>query len=160
MTGVVFAPDDAEAPAPGTERIDSGAFWPTIALADVRNAMRIDKSVTHARLFHIATTAVLYVNRQLAAFHASAAQNGITELAKIEPDKQINGTTVAEWHYRRAVYCYALADLLENYADHTATGNTAERAEAKQSQSDDYRREAHAAIADLLGRARHDCELI
>ena len=38
--------------------------------------------------------------------------------------------------------------------------NSAARADAKQSQADDYRREAHAALADIMGTPRVDCEII
>ena len=41
-----------------------------------------------------------------------------------------------------------------------ATAATAERAEAKQAQAGDARREAHGAIADILGRHRTNVELI
>lgn len=72
----------------------------------------------------------------------------------------INGQSRAEWRYRRAVYCYTKAALLEHYADYDAAGKTAARADAKQEQAEQYRRDGHHAVADLLGRARIDCELV
>ena len=160
MSNLVFAEKEPAAPPPDLAEITSGAFWPPLALADVRTAVRIDHTVTHQRLRYAVSAAVVYVNQQLAAFQAAMQQKGIATLAAIDPQAQINGRTVAEHHYRRAVYSYTKAELLETYADYDATGKSADRAEAKQEQANDYRREAHGAIADLLGRARTNCELI
>jgi phage head completion protein (GPL) len=63
-------------------------------------------------------------------------------------------------HYRRAVYCYAKSLLLEKYADTEPSGKAGERAEMKQSQAEDYRREAHYATAAVMGERRCDAELI
>ena len=155
---LVFA--DKPATANAADIIESGRFWPHIRLADLRAAGRIDSAITAERLHYAATAAVLYVNRQLAAYQAAALQQGIISLTEAHPGNHINGEPVAVWHYRRAVYSYTQAELLETYADYSATGATAERAEAKQEQAGDYRREAHGAIADILGRHRTNVELI
>lgn len=155
---LVFA--DHPTAAHAADEIDSGRFWPRIRLADLRAAGRIDSAITAERLHYAATAAVIYVNRQLAAYQAAALQKGIISLAEIHPENQINGAPVAVYHYRRAVYSYTQAELLETYADYSATAATAERAEAKQAQAGDARREAHGAIADILGRHRTNVELI
>ena len=160
MSSIVFADKEPAELPPALAQITAGAFWPPVNLVDVRAAVRIDHTVTHERLHYAATAAVVYVNQQLAAFQAAMLQKGIAALVQISPQAQINGITVAEHHYRRAVYSYTKAELLETYADYDATGKSADRAEAKQEQADDYRREAHGAIADLLGRPRTTVELI
>lgn len=134
--------------------IDSGSFWPTIDLTHLRQAARIDNTVTAERLHETAIEAVAYVNQQLAQIMRTRSQ-----LARAD-DMIINGESIRIHRYRRAVYCYTKALLLENYADYDATGKTAERAAAKQDQAEDYRREGHHAVAALLGRARIDSELI
>ena len=75
-------------------------------------------------------------------------------------DEKINGVALPVMRYRRAVYCFAAALILETYSDTAATGKVADRADAKQQQADDFRREGHYAVADLIGRAHTDSELI
>ncbi len=75
-------------------------------------------------------------------------------------EETINSQSVQTTRYTRAVYCYTKALLLEKYADTDATGKTGTRAEAKQEQAEDYRRDAHFAVADILGRRRCDAALI
>ena len=72
----------------------------------------------------------------------------------------IIGESVKTIHYRRAVYCYAKSLLLEKYADTEPSGKAGERAEMKQNQAEDYRREAHYATAAVMGERRCDAELI
>ena len=58
------------------------------------------------------------------------------------------------------MYSYTKALLLEIYNDYDSTGKTAARSDAKQETAEDYRREGHHAIAELLKKPRIDCELI
>ena len=162
MSNVIFAEQAQEQPQGGWGVIISREFWPVVDLAKMREAARIDNTVTAERLYYSAAAAVIYVNKQLADYKAARQAAGQTALANAAQGsvEQINGISAAEHHYLRAVYSYTKADLLETYADYDATGQTATRAEAKQQQAEDYRREAHAAIADLQGRRRVDSELI
>lgn len=144
----------------GQKIIHSGAFWPVINLDHLRQDMRIDNSVTSSRLYHAAVSVVANVNQQLENLRQKAAALGQETLAATNSKQMINGESLPVIRYRRAVYTYTKALLLEAYADHDATGKTASRADAKQEQADDNRREGHYAIADLLGRHRIDCELV
>lgn len=135
-------------------------FFPRIDLNQMRQAMRIDNTVTSVRLYEVALEAVIHVNRQLDLTKQRALTIGCDTLAQTNPAQQINGETLPEIRYRHAVYNYAKANLSEMYADFDATGKTASRAESKQQNADDYRREAHAAVADILGNQRTDVELI
>lgn len=163
MTNIVFA-ETPETPleAGSQSIIFSGNFWPIIELKKIRESGRIDESVTAERLYYAASAAVLYVNSQLAVYRAAKEATGISAMANSAQSavEQINGTEAAVYHYTRAVISYTKAELLETYADFDATGHSAERAAAKQAQADDYRREAHAAIADIIGTRRVDSELI
>ena len=134
--------------------VESGAFWPVIDLQQVREAVRIDNTVTPERLHFAAVEAVAYVNGQCAALETEGGTLAATDSVTI------NGQSRAEWRYRRAVSCYTKAALLEHYADYDAAGKTASRADAKHEQAEQSRRDGHHAVADLLGRARIDCELV
>ena len=96
--------------------IDSGSFWPTIDLNHLRQAARIDNTITAERLHETAIEAVAYVNQQLAQIMRIRSQ-----LARAD-DMIINGESIRIHRYRRAVYCYTKALLLESYADYDATG--------------------------------------
>lgn len=122
--------------------------------------MRIDAAITSERLYHAAVEAVAYVNDQLAGLQKKIEVTGVATLAGSNTKQQVNGESLPVIRYRRAVYSYTKALLLEVYADHDAAGKTASRADAKQEQAEDSRREGHHAVADLLGRARIDSELI
>lgn len=140
-------------------RIASDPFYPEIDLNHLRTATRIDATVTGERLFQAACEAVIHVNRQLSNLKERSMAAGKTTLAQTQT-QQINGQSQAEYRYLQAVYNYTQATLNEQYADYDAAGKTAERAEAKQQNADNYRRNAHAAVADLLGRQRTDAQLI
>lgn len=160
MTGIVFANTPAQGKqTPAEAHIESGPFWPQIDLNQMRSIMRIDNNTTSERLYHSAIEATAHVNSQLRGYRLAAQQAGHTRLSETG-DETINGQSTQETHYHRAVYCYTKAQLLEKYADTDATGHTGTRAEAKQEQAEDYRREAHFAIAAILGRRRCDAALI
>lgn len=159
MTGLNFNTAPRPTQQSGQEVINSGKFWPEISLNEMRLAMRIDNNVTSERLFHAAVAATGFVNGQLDDIRRRAVSDGLLTLEAVS-DEQINGESFAVLRYRRAVYCYTAAMLFESYADAAATGKTADRAESKQRQAEDYRREGHYAVADLIGRQRIDSELI
>ena len=159
MTGFNFNTAPQSVQSAGWETIDSGSFWPVVNLNDMRQAMRIDASVTSERLFDAAASAVSKVNRNLAELRKHAQAEGKAELAQLS-DEKINGVSLPAMRYRRAVYCFTAALILETYSDTAATGKVADRADAKQQQADDFRREGHYAVADLIGRAHTDSELI
>lgn len=145
----------------GQAEIVSAAFWPRIDLADLRDVMRIETNVSSNRLYHAALESTAHVNGQLKAWKQKIQEQGVGHLSQAaDPEDHINGEAVQVAYYRRAVYCYTKALLLEKWADADATGKSGERAEAKQSQAEDYRREAHFAVASLMGQARCDSELI
>lgn len=139
------------------QHIDSGDFWPVIDLDELRRDMRIDTTITPDRLFDTAVNSVAYVNDQLKDIIAIVplAQH----ISQTDP-RRINGEPLANIRYRRAVYSYTKALLLEIYNDYDSTGKTAARSDAKQETAEDYRREGHHAIAELLKKPRIDCELI
>ena len=124
-------------------------FYPAVGMADMRAAVRIDATVTAERLYHATEEAVYHANRQLEPLKRRRTAQGVTEWNE-----------AAAMRYRHAVYAYAKALLVEQYADYDASGKAQAHGETKLEQAAAYRRRAHAAIADLLGRQRTDAELI
>ncbi len=66
-------------------------------------------------------------------------------------------------HYRRAVYSMAKADLIERYRDIDSTASSLTDKKSMEWMNDapsEQRRNAHWAVADILGRTHATVELI
>ncbi|WP_323890561.1 head completion/stabilization protein [Aeromonas caviae] len=150
----------ANAPtSPAEGEIDSTPFWPAISLPDLRDTVRLDGTVTTARLKHAVIDAITSVNRDLADWRRAREAEGVTTLAAV-PGEVINGESAYLHSYRRAVYALTRANLLERYADYSATGDGVKGADAKIISSDDLYRDARFAIRDILGTTHNTVALI
>ena len=150
----------ANAPtSPAEGEIDSSPFWPAISLPDLRDTVRLDGTVTTARLKHAVIDAITSVNRDLADWRSARQAEGHATLAAV-PSEVINNESVHLHSYRRAVYAMARANLLERYTDYSATGDGVKGADAKIISSDDLYRDARFAIRDILGTTHNTVELI
>lgn len=145
--------------APDEGEITSSPFWPAISLPDLRETVRLDGTVTTARLTHAVVDAITSVNRDLADWRSARLAEGHTTLAAV-PSEVINNESVHLHSYRRAVYAMTRADLLERYTDYSATGDGVKGADAKIISSDDLYRDARFAIRDILGTTHNTVELI
>lgn len=147
-------------PAPQSEtEIASGAFWPVIDPAKIREAQRIDSTITAERLRGALIEAIAGVNGELAAWRVLRQAEGTNSLAEVAAD-EIDDESIHVHRYRRAVGCIAKANLLERYRDFDATARGDRKADALESPIDDLRRDARWAIADILGTGRSVVELI
>lgn len=150
----------ANAPtSPAEGEIDSSPFWPAISLPDMRDTVRLDGTVTTARLKHAVIDAITSVNRDLADWRRAREAEGVATLAAV-PGEVINGESAYLHSYRRAVYAMTRANLLERYTDYSATGDGVKGADAKIISSDDLYRDARFAIRDILGTTHITVALI
>ncbi|EPC4025547.1 head completion/stabilization protein [Aeromonas salmonicida] len=145
--------------APDEGKIANSPFWPEISLPDLRETVRLDGTVTTARLTHAVVDAITSVNRDLADWRIARQAEGHTTLAAV-PSDVINNESVHLHSYRRAVYAMTRANLLERYTDYSATGDGVKGADAKIVSSDDLYRDARFAIRDILGTTHNTVELI
>ena len=145
--------------APDEGEITNSPFWPAISLPDLRETVRLDGTVTTARLKHAVIDAITSVNRDLADWRRARQAEGHTTLAAV-PSEVINGESVHLHSYRRAVYAMTRANLLERYTDYSATGDGVKGADAKVISSDDLYRDARFAIRNILGSTHNTVELI
>lgn len=145
--------------APDEGEIANSPFWPAISLADLRETVRLDGTVTTARITHAVVDAITSVNRDLADWRSARQAEGHTTLAAV-PSDVINNESVHLHSYRRAVYAMTRANLLERYTDYSATGDGVKGADAKIISSDDLYRDARFAIRDILGTTHNTVELI
>ena len=148
--------------APAAGVIENDGWFPDIALADMRDAMRLDGTVTDARLVQAVVDAILQVNRELADWQGKHAAAGVPALVDV-PATRINRESRLLAQYRRAVYSTAKADLIERYRDYDTTASSASDKKSMEWLDEApgaQRRNAQWAIADMVGRTHLTVELI
>lgn len=154
MSGfVAIAPVTAPAP------ISSGDWYPPIDPAAARAVLRVDGTVTDARLVESLSNAMSAVEDQLDAWQQQQVELGRATL-DVVPSKQLGGVSRLVLLYRRAIYATAQAELIEAYRNYDTTAAGQRRAELADPTVDDCRRNVRYAIRDILGRPRGDAELI
>lgn len=156
MSGFIAAEPAATDPA---DEIESGAFWPSVSVADLRETVRLDGTVTEARLRHATVDAIGSINRELAAWKDRQIDAGHATLNDV-PAETIGGQSQLVGLYLRAVYATASAHLRERYRDFDSTGDGHQAADKLESPIDDLRRDARWAVRDILGVTRSTVELI
>ncbi len=139
--------------------IKNDGWFPDIELTAMREATRLDGTVTDPRLKQAAIEAIIHVNGELSAFKIAQLAAGIESLETMEAD-QVNEESIHLARYRRAVYSMAKADLIERYRDFDLTGEGNKKAEWLADSPDEQRRNAQWAIADILGKPHMTVELI
>lgn len=106
-------------------------------------------AITTAMLTSAIEGAMLSALRLLAAWRTARVLAGAVDLSDVTTDT-LGGRNRAELLWLRAVGFYAAADLAAAHRDITATDSGLARSAEKASLAEEYRREGHAAIADLL----------
>lgn len=141
------------------DNIQNNGFFPNLSLNAIREQMRVDGTVTDQRLLMATCEAMATVNHALKTFRLANQKNGIASLNDTESE-QLNGESVNLLRYRRAVMCYALANLYERYTAFDLTQQGADKAEKYNDSVDDLKRDAQIAIRDILNQERISVSLI
>jgi hypothetical protein len=163
MSGFIGAP--AEDMSPAGAVLKCGAFWPDIDLNHFRDTSRVgNNTIPDPRLTDALQGALLDVTRDLSSWTASQQAAGYDTLTDV-PSDDLGESTRLVLLWRRAVYAYATAALMETQPDPSSTTAGLNRAEDMCSTVDDLRRTGLYAIRDILGEAddtvsRNDVELI
>ena len=139
--------------------INTDPFWPSIDLDALRGTLRIDASVTPARLEPACITAAINLNRELKDWRALQQAAGYSELTDV-PAEHVQNVSVLVHLYRRAIEAGTGAEVCERYRDYSATNAGSQKAEEVTPTIDDYRRDLRWAVRDFLGRTRTTVELI
>lgn len=141
------------------DAIANGSFFPAIDPVAIRDAQRIDSTITAGRLRDALIEAMASVNADLADWRDTQIAAGKTTLSATNAT-EIDGASVNVHRYRRAVGCQAKAALLERYRDFDSAARGDRKAEALADPIDDLRRDAAWAISDIRGVRRTTVELI
>ena len=155
MSFVVVTPP----PTPVEQPILNEEFFPQIDIVVCRARMRIDGTVSPERLRAALVDAMAACNDALAEWAAAQVAAGFTSMADV-PAPTIDSISLHLQRYERAVCALAAASLIERHRSFDATNDGHQYADKLESPIDDLRRDAHWAIADILGRARTTVELI
>ncbi|BEV17385.1 head completion/stabilization protein [Herbaspirillum sp. DW155] len=142
--------------------ITNDGFFPDISMPAMRDAMRLDSTVTDARLRPALIDAILTANRLLRDWQAGHLASGVQKLEEV-PALKVDGESQYVAHYRRAVYSFAKADIFESYRDYDTTASALtdkKNMEWMDMAPDVQRRNGHWAINDILGRTHATVELI
>ncbi|MGS0744011.1 head completion/stabilization protein [Glaciimonas sp. GG7] len=163
MSFIATAAPTATSPGtPDPAIVDNDGWFPNIDLHHMRDAMRLDGTVTTPRLIQAVAEAILHVNAELDQWQDQQLDAGYIALEAI-PAKKVNRESKLVIHYRGAVYSTAKADLLEKYRDYDSTASSATDKKAidyLDNAPGEQRRNAHWAIADILQRQHLTVELI
>lgn len=150
MAFIAPAPTAPEPPSP------RHPFWPEISPADFRAVAGVDGTVTPARLTHALINSIALANGELRVWRQARQAEGAARLDDV-PDE--NPGRLANL-YKRAVYEWTKADLMERMVGFDATASGQKRAEGQEPAIDDHYRNALWAIRDILGVPRTTVELI
>jgi len=149
----------AKADAAPETAITNDGFFPNIDPVNAREELRLDGTVTAARLRSALIDAITTANDELDTWKATQIAAGSATLADV-PAKQIDGASVHLHRYKRAVYALTKANLTERYRDFDSTAAGNKNADQMETPIDDYRRDARWALNDILGIGRTTVELI
>jgi hypothetical protein len=161
MSFIAIAPAAAST-SPDPLVIENDGWFPDIELSHMRAAMRLDGTVTDERLAQAVIVAMLNVNEELEDWQKEKQAAGCVSMMEV-PASTINRESKLTIHYRRAVYSMAKADLIERYRDIDTTATSLTDKKSMEWMNDapsEQRRNAHWAVADILGRTHATVELI
>ncbi|CAN2978839.1 Head completion/stabilization protein [Pseudomonas sp. PM2] len=139
--------------------INTDPFWPSIDLDSLRATLRIDSSVTPARLETAVISAAINLNRELSDWRAAQQAAGYATL-DAAPGDRIKDVSVKAHLYRRAIEAGTGAEVCERFRDYSATNTGNNKAEEVAPTIDDYRRDLRWAVRDFLEKSRTTVELI
>lgn len=163
MSGFVFPPQNTDAEAPPAEAPDlvkGDGFWPDINITDVRDVVRLDTTITPARLRDAVRQAMLDIAAALADWRASQESAGASTLSDVPSRMKVDGVSDYVLRWSRAVYSVAGADLGERLASQSATAAGVDRAQALGQDVLVHQRNVSFAVRDFLGRPRIRARMI
>lgn len=159
MTGFIASPQPPASPP--ESQIDAGGFWPALDINHFRDSMRIgNQSIPDPRVREAVMGAIVIADDNLSTWRAQHEAAGIDALKDVPSRGLTQGETYLTLLWRRAVYAFAAADLIETHRDVAATPLGVKQADQQSLTPDDHRRNAIHAIRTIRGERRTSVELI
>lgn len=149
---------DADPDAPGqqipADVVACDAFWPSINLTELRDAVRLDTAIPANRLRDAVRNAMLEMGRALAGWRAAREAEGATKLSDVTPRRMVDGQSDYAVLWARGIYSIVAGDLSERLRGMTATKAGHDRADELETEGDVHARNVVYAVRDFLGRTR------
>lgn len=154
----------ANPPAHGAEpAVANDGFWPDIDREKLREDIRVDGSVTPARLHKALLAAMWSVNGELREWKKLQTAAGHVTLQDVPAD-QLGGVSVKVQQYHAAIYANVQAQLAEAYRDidtlPQGAGKEPRVMAAIEIRIDGFNQAQRWAIADLQDTSRVIAELL
>lgn len=154
----------ANPPAHGTEpAVANDGFFPAVDCETLRTDIRLDGTVTTARLKLAVVDAMLAVNGELQQWRTAQEQAGHATLAAV-PAPTLAGESAKVHQYRKAIYAHVGASLAEAYRDMDTlpqgAGKEARVMSTIETRVDAFHQQLRWAIADMQGKSRVIAELL
>lgn len=148
----------ANPPAKGAEpAVRNDGFWPDIDRELLREDIRMDGTVTAARLHKALVAAMWSVNGELREWKLAQTAAGHATLQDVPAD-QLDGMSVKVLQYRTAIYAHVQAALAEAYRDISTlpqgAGKEPRVLSAIETRIDGFNQSLRWAIADLQDGSR------
>ena len=132
-------------------------FMPNLSVRDFSEAMKLDGTVTPARMNYALKSASLDVCRELRHWGAHVIENeGYLTLAEYDVANETNKS----FSFKAAVYNTAKAKLTEHYRDYDTGRDATSRSKELTPTIDSCYRNARNAIADITDAPHSTIELI
>lgn len=117
------------------------ADWPEICISQAREVLRIDGTVTDERLHESLQNASYAITNELRDWHQAQPDDAFV-------DERLQHL------YRRAVYFYTQAELLERYRNLDVAKNGERHYASVEDAAGDARRTSRWAVSDILTKPR------
>ncbi|MES2339599.1 MAG: head completion/stabilization protein [Pseudomonadota bacterium] len=154
----VATPPTIQPPA-ADDAVAGDGWYPGLTVSAFRDAARISTQVTPGRARAALIGGMISAAAGLERWRAAHEAAGVSSLAATSA-AQLAGESRALILWRRAVYAFAAADLVETHSDISATEAGRERRETRAASADDLRRSATVALRDLQGRSRNRVAMV
>lgn len=140
-----------------TDIVITPPFMPNLSVKDFSEAMKLDGTVTPARMNYALKSASLDVCRELRHWGSHIIENeGFLTLAEYD----LANDTDKTFSFKSAVYNTAKAALTEHYRDYDTGRDATARSKDLTPMIDTCRRAARTAISDILDEPHSTIELI
>lgn len=132
-------------------------FMPDLSVKEFGDAMKLDGTVTPARMAYALKDASISVCRELTPFALEILSQGLFETLD---EYDIENGSQHTFSFKKAVYNTAKAQLTEHYRDYDTGRDASARSKELTPTIDSCYRNARNAIADITGKPHSTIELV
>ena len=137
----------------GDAVIKNTFFFPDVDPKRVRELMRLEQTVSDARLRNAIKTGMAETNAELYDYRRRQIAAGFKQLVDVSAEK-IDGENVRVFHYLSAVTAMTTATLYERYRGIEATSKGDKKADSVESTIDDLWRDMRWSVSRLQDKPR------